>query len=77
MQLLNLNVMKLLLMTNKKHERYVIIESFENRKILLFESHDDWKLRWSKITKIKNNNNDDEIINVDSRSEEKVSFKIK
>ena len=41
MQLLKLNVMKLLLMTNKKHERHVIIESFEDRKILLFENHDD------------------------------------
>ena len=32
MQLLKFNVMKLLLMTDKKHERHVIIENFKNRK---------------------------------------------
>ena len=41
MQLFKLNVMKLLLMTGKKHERHIIIENFENRKVLLFENHDD------------------------------------
>ena len=48
MQLLKLNVLKLLLMTGKKHERYVIIENFENRKfccskIMMIEDCDDRK----------------------------------
>ena len=46
MQLLKLNVLKLLLMTDKKHERHVIIENFKNRKfccskIMMIESCDD------------------------------------
>ena len=77
MQLFKLNALKLLLMTDKKHERYIIIENFENQRILLFENHDGWKLRWSEITKIKNNNDDDEIINVDNRNEKRITFKIK
>ena len=32
MQLLKLNALKLLLIADKKHERHVIIENFENRK---------------------------------------------
>ena len=30
MQLFKLNALKLLLMINKRHERYMIIENFEN-----------------------------------------------
>ena len=48
MQLLKLNALRLLLMTNKKHERHVIIESFENQKfccseIMMTEDCDDRK----------------------------------
>ena len=48
MQLLKLNVLKLLLLTGKKHERHVIIENFENRefcysKIMMIEDCDDRK----------------------------------
>ena len=48
MQLLKLNVLTLLLMTDKKHERHVIIKSFENRrfccsKIMMTEDCDDRK----------------------------------
>ena len=45
MQLFKLNVVTLLLMTNKRHERHVIIKSFENRKFCC-----------SKIMMIKNYN---------------------
>ena len=46
MQLFKLNVLSLLLMIGKKHERHVIIKSFENRKfcclkIMMIEDCDD------------------------------------
>ena len=46
MQLFKLNVLNLLLMTGKKHERHVIIENFENRKfcclkVMMIENCDD------------------------------------
>ena len=48
MQLLKLNALRLLLLTNTKHKRHVIIKSFENRKfcclrIMMIENNDDRK----------------------------------
>ena len=48
MQLLKLNALKLLLMTDKKHKHHVIIESFKNQKfycskIIMTENCDDRK----------------------------------
>ena len=48
MQLPKLNALNLLLMTDKKHKRHVIIESFENQKfccsrIMMIEDCDDRK----------------------------------
>ena len=48
MQLFKLNALKLLLLTDKKHERHVIIEDFENRKfccskVMMIENCDDRK----------------------------------
>ena len=46
MQLLKLNALTLLLMTNKRHEHHIIIEGFENRefccpKVMMIENYDD------------------------------------
>ena len=43
MQLFKLNILKLLLLTNKKHERYVIFENFKSSrfcclKIIIIEN---------------------------------------
>ena len=46
MQLLKLNALTLLLIIDKKHEHYIIIESFKNRKfyylkVMIIENYDD------------------------------------
>ena len=48
MQLFKLNTLKLLLLTDKKHERHIIIKSFKNQKfcyskIMMIENCDDRK----------------------------------
>ena len=51
-------------------------KEFWKLRILLFEDYDDWRLRWSKITRIKNNDDDDNVITVNNRDGGKISFKI-